>query len=214
MLDILCVKFRFIVSTYVGFAQQVGGCAFLKLLACLAEECCYCMLSNLWLKLWITWFVLCTYCWWASSEMPRVVECFEKSWSKHVDSVTLQTQHHSQQYICTPEEYIVTRRDNVGAFPCFAILEQTLELDLPHEVMDHPYIQSLNNYDNVRFLLSSYRVSLLMVWCTGHGLLQEGIPFWRRRLHRHHRNIPFPNLLNHEIRADELSRVVIQINVP
>ncbi|GLB39974.1 putative terpene synthase family, metal binding domain [Lyophyllum shimeji] len=81
----------------------------------------------------------------ASSEMPRVIiERFEKSWRTYLDSVIRQAEHRSEQYICTPEEYMAARRDNIGAYPCFAFVEQQLELNIPHEVMEHPYIQSLN----------------------------------------------------------------------
>jgi hypothetical protein len=98
--------------------------------------------------------------------MPRaVVERFEKSWGTYIDAVILQAQRRSQGYICTPEEYITARRDNAGLFPSFALIEQSLELDIPHKVMEHPHIQSLNMYacemaflDNVRSLPFSHPV--------------------------------------------------------
>jgi hypothetical protein len=81
----------------------------------------------------------------ASSDLPRViVERYQKTWGDYIDSAILQSQRRSRQYACTAEEYMATRHDNVGLYPCFALLEQTLELDLPHEVMEHPYMQSLN----------------------------------------------------------------------
>jgi hypothetical protein len=90
--------------------------------------------------------------------MPRtIVERFEESWCRTMDATILQAKHRSQQYICTPEEYIAARRDNIGVYPCFALVEQSLELNIPHNVMEHPYIQSLNRdacemaiIDNVR----------------------------------------------------------------
>jgi hypothetical protein len=38
---------------------------------------------------------------------------------------------------------MAARREDIGCFPCFALLEISLDLDLPHEVMDHPAIVSL-----------------------------------------------------------------------
>ena len=90
--------------------------------------------------------------------MPRtVIERFEKAWSRIVDSNILQAQHRSNKYICTPEEYIAARHDNVAAYACFALLEQSLELDIPQEVMEHPYMQSLNQDACEMFILDNVR---------------------------------------------------------
>ena len=43
------------------------------------------------------------------------------------------------------EEYITDRRHNIGSLPTFCLIEQCLGLDLPHEVMAHPLIQSLSD---------------------------------------------------------------------
>jgi hypothetical protein len=38
---------------------------------------------------------------------------------------------------------MAVRREDIASFPCFALLEISLDLDLPHEVMDHPAIVAL-----------------------------------------------------------------------
>jgi Delta6-protoilludene synthase len=38
---------------------------------------------------------------------------------------------------------MVARRDNIGSDPSFALLEMSLGVDLPHEVMEHPTIVAL-----------------------------------------------------------------------
>jgi len=39
---------------------------------------------------------------------------------------------------------MIARRDNIGTNPTFAFLEVSLGLDIPHYVMEHPYIVALN----------------------------------------------------------------------
>ncbi|KZP33092.1 terpenoid synthase [Athelia psychrophila] len=82
----------------------------------------------------------------ASLNAPKACqERFVKAWRTYVDSVVLQAERRSSSYICTVEDYMDDRRDNVGAKPALALLEISLELDLPHSVMEHPAIISLNN---------------------------------------------------------------------
>ena len=38
---------------------------------------------------------------------------------------------------------MVARRNNAGSLPCHVLLEITLGLNIPHEVMQHPAIVSL-----------------------------------------------------------------------
>lgn len=39
---------------------------------------------------------------------------------------------------------MIARRDNIGTTPTFAFLEVSLGLDIPHYVMEHPYIVALH----------------------------------------------------------------------
>lgn len=55
-----------------------------------------------------------------------------------------QAARRSQSYICTVDEYMTARRDNIGSDPTFALMEVCLNLDIPHEVMQHPAMLSLN----------------------------------------------------------------------
>ncbi|KAJ7199079.1 terpenoid synthase [Mycena rebaudengoi] len=67
-------------------------------------------------------------------------ERFVKAWRAYLAAVVQQAEHRSSSYICDPEGYMAVRREDIGSFPCFALLEISLDLDLPHEVMDHPAI--------------------------------------------------------------------------
>ncbi|KAH8824292.1 isoprenoid synthase domain-containing protein [Flagelloscypha sp. PMI_526] len=80
----------------------------------------------------------------ASSEMPPLlIKRFEKTWRGYLDSVVTQAEHRDKQYICSPKEYIDARRENVGAYPFYVLLEKSLGICLPDEVVDHPYIKAL-----------------------------------------------------------------------
>nr|BBH51498.1 putative sesquiterpene synthase [Clitopilus sp.] len=74
---------------------------------------------------------------------PACEERFVKSWRTYLNSVIQQAERRDAKYICTMEEYLHARRDNIGSDPSFALLEITLEVDLPHEVMEHPTIVAL-----------------------------------------------------------------------
>ena len=82
----------------------------------------------------------------ASAYAPQAAkERFVKGWRSYLDSVILQAQRRDQsRYICTIEEYMIARRDNIGTNPTFAFLEVSLGLDIPHYVMEHPHIVALN----------------------------------------------------------------------
>jgi hypothetical protein len=98
-----------------------------------------------------------------------------------LDSVVEQAERHSSSYIWAIDEYIASRRDNIGTGPTFALLEICLELDLPHDVMQHPAVVSLNTHatdmiflTNVVDLIYSPILLILIVEYVGHVLLQEG----------------------------------------
>ncbi|KAJ7811924.1 terpenoid synthase [Mycena olivaceomarginata] len=67
----------------------------------------------------------------ASAQAPKAArERFVKSWGLYLGSVA--------SYICSMDEYMASRRLNIGCDPSFVLLEISLDLDLPHEVMEHP----------------------------------------------------------------------------
>ncbi|KAJ6561560.1 terpenoid synthase [Mycena vulgaris] len=81
----------------------------------------------------------------ASVNAPKAChERFVNAWRTYLDSVVQQAERRSTSYICTVDEYMAARRDNIGSDPSFAFLEISLGVDLPHEVMEHPAIVSLN----------------------------------------------------------------------
>lgn len=98
----------------------------------------------------------------ASSVAPRVViERFEKAWRMYIDSVITQGERRSSKYICTIDEYMLARRDNIGSDPSFALLEISLNLAIPHEVMQHPFIDSLNKDTSDMIVLANVCLSML-----------------------------------------------------
>lgn len=69
---------------------------------------------------------------------------FIKGWRGFLDSIILQaSRRDSARYICTAEEYMVSRRNNIGLYPCLAIMELSLNIDIPQEITEHPTIASL-----------------------------------------------------------------------
>ncbi|KAK7012921.1 isoprenoid synthase domain-containing protein [Favolaschia claudopus] len=81
----------------------------------------------------------------ASVDVPRPCqERFVNSWRTYLGSVVEQAERRSNSYICTMNEYLAARRNNIGSDPSFVFLEISLQLDLPHEVMEHPLIVALN----------------------------------------------------------------------
>ncbi|KAF7984104.1 hypothetical protein HWV62_16714 [Athelia sp. TMB] len=102
----------------------------------------------------------------ASAKAPKVCqERFVNVWRAYLDAVVVQAERRSSSYICTIDEYWASRRGNVGVDPVFAMVEISLELDIPHSVMDHPAIVSLTKDANSMTILGndmySYKKELL-----------------------------------------------------
>ncbi|KAK7021182.1 isoprenoid synthase domain-containing protein [Favolaschia claudopus] len=92
----------------------------------------------------------------ASVDVPRPCqERFVNSWRTYLDSVVEQAERRSKSYICTMNEYLAARRNNIGSEPSFVFLEISLQLDLPHEVMEHPLIVALNRDTTDLLILSN-----------------------------------------------------------
>ncbi|KAJ7887375.1 terpenoid synthase [Mycena leptocephala] len=84
---------------------------------------------------------------WQRASVTVPVACQERfitAWRMYLDVVVQQAVRRESNYICTLDEYFDSRRHNVGAYPCYAFIEITLELDLPRGVMDHWAMVSIN----------------------------------------------------------------------
>ncbi|KAF7374174.1 Terpene cyclase [Mycena sanguinolenta] len=80
----------------------------------------------------------------ASLNAPKAArERFLKAYHQYLDAVVQEAQHRSTSFNCTTDEYMSIRRGSIGSGPAFALMEISLGLDLPHEVMEHPAIVSL-----------------------------------------------------------------------
>lgn len=102
----------------------------------------------------------------ARAEIPAVVqERFVRAWKTYLDSVVEQAVRRATSYVCTLDEYMIARRDNIGSDPSFAFLEVSLGLNLPHFVMEHPTIVALNRDTTDMIILAndmcSYRKEVL-----------------------------------------------------
>ncbi|KAF7795903.1 hypothetical protein EIP86_007070 [Pleurotus ostreatoroseus] len=82
-------------------------------------------------------------------------ERFVSTWRKYLDSVVLQSERRTNGYICTADEYLAARRDNIGSDPAMVLLELCLEVDIPHEVMEHPAVASLTEYTSYLITLDN-----------------------------------------------------------
>jgi len=78
--------------------------------------------------------------------MPDIViKRFEKYWIEYLRSVEVQAQYREKEYICTFEQYMKSRRDNIGTMPTIVLGEHCLGLTLADEVLDHPRIKTLQD---------------------------------------------------------------------
>ncbi|KAJ6569121.1 isoprenoid synthase domain-containing protein [Mycena capillaripes] len=84
---------------------------------------------------------------WQRASVTAPVACQERfinAWRMYLDGTAEQAARREIKYICTLDEYFAHRRRDIGADPCYAFIEITLELDLPREVMDHRAVISIN----------------------------------------------------------------------
>ena len=107
---------------------------------------------------------------------------FIAAWSGYAKSIIVQTERRGKSYICTIDEYLAARWDDSAVACCSALCcEIALQLDLPHEVMQHPYIRTLVSHAGNMVLLSNVSRSVnrheskLKMYIAGHVLVQEGI---------------------------------------
>jgi len=74
-----------------------------------------------------------------------IIRRFERYWTEYLKSVEIQAQHREKGYICTFEQYMESRRDNIGTMPTIAVGEHCLGLELADEILDHPRIKTLQD---------------------------------------------------------------------
>lgn len=101
----------------------------------------------------------------ASLDAPDVcVERFLVAWRGYIDALILQKHRTLDGYVWTIEEYMAVRRDDIGSYTCFAMLQITLGIDLPHEVTDHPFICSMERDIADMIVLSNVSLLSLISW--------------------------------------------------
>lgn len=89
--------------------------------------------------------------------MPKVIiERFERTWHKYLDSVVRQAENRDRQHILTPKEYLLERVNNIGTWPCYAAGEQCSQLNIPHDIMEHPTLETMRT--DVAFLVALQNV--------------------------------------------------------
>jgi Delta6-protoilludene synthase len=77
--------------------------------------------------------------------------------------VVEQAERRANSYVCTFEEYMSARRNNIGSDPSFAFLEIALEVDLPDEVMDHPVILALNQDTTDMIIIANVSTGITLI---------------------------------------------------
>jgi len=74
----------------------------------------------------------------------RFIRAFE-AWS---DSQVTQSRNRSQDRIPSVDEFVLMRRATIGGALVEAMIEYSLDLDLPDEVFEHPIIQAMSDATN------------------------------------------------------------------
>ncbi|KAG5723434.1 Germacradienol/germacrene D synthase [Termitomyces sp. T112] len=79
---------------------------------------------------------------------PGAQERFKEAFERFFESVNIQAKERDAGVVSDLESYIDLRRDNSGCKPCFALIEYTLDIDLPDCVVEHHIFQELNRWAN------------------------------------------------------------------
>ncbi|KIJ64878.1 hypothetical protein HYDPIDRAFT_175348 [Hydnomerulius pinastri MD-312] len=69
---------------------------------------------------------------------PLTQERFIRSFEAYASAVAVQAEDRDLHLIRDIESYLTVRRDTIGTYPCFVLLE--LGMDIPEDVLDHPVI--------------------------------------------------------------------------
>jgi len=68
---------------------------------------------------------------------------FVRAFGRYTDSVVQQSSDRNRGYTRDIESYLLLRRETIGAFPSFAIIE--LHFNIPDHVMEHPTLRRLGD---------------------------------------------------------------------
>ncbi|KDQ62253.1 hypothetical protein JAAARDRAFT_453389 [Jaapia argillacea MUCL 33604] len=99
---------------------------------------------------------------------PTSRKHFLRSFTDYLNSIAEQAADRDNNYIRTIEEYLVFRRENIGARPSFAAGE--LHLNLPDHVFDHPVLKELQYYSADLIILDNDIASYNKEQATGDDL--------------------------------------------
>ena len=72
---------------------------------------------------------------------PTCQERFLAEFDNYITSVVQQAEDRSRNRVRDTQSYMDVRRDTIGAYPSFALLE--LDMSIPNEVMAHPTMRRL-----------------------------------------------------------------------
>jgi hypothetical protein len=84
---------------------------------------------------------------------PTCQRRFLQTFERYLDSVGDQARDRDHQHIRSVEEYLPSRRENIGAFPSFAMAER--DMDIPDDVMNGKELQNLQIWACELILLSN-----------------------------------------------------------
>ncbi|THH16145.1 hypothetical protein EW146_g4434 [Bondarzewia mesenterica] len=79
---------------------------------------------------------------------PDVQARFKSSMQMFFEAVQRQTEDRAAGVVPDLESYIDVRRDTSGCKPVFDLIEYSLDMELPEEVVEHPIIKALNQGAN------------------------------------------------------------------
>ncbi|KAI5990816.1 terpenoid synthase [Pisolithus marmoratus] len=79
---------------------------------------------------------------------PGAYKRFIRAWEEWSGSQVTQSRNRSQDRIPSVDEFILMRRATIGGAMVEAIVEYSLDLDLPDEVFEHPIIRAMSDATN------------------------------------------------------------------
>lgn len=89
---------------------------------------------------------------------------FKETLAQFFEAVNLQAQDRDADVIPDLESFIDIRRDTSGCKPVYDLVEYSLGLDLPDEVVENPIIEALKLASNDLVAWSNVRFSLLLFY--------------------------------------------------
>ena len=113
----------------------------------------------------------------SSTSQRRFLETF----TEYANSVVQQAEYRNIQRIPTVEEYLEIRRQTIGVYPSFCMIE--LPYDLPDHVFDHPVVKDLARFSRDLIILDNVSLSrryffpiskLHLALIPGYPILQQG----------------------------------------